>query len=318
LLFGLAVAPAHGLDRFNQHVEAVSTQFVGEASVVDRLADGGSARALSVGDFDEDGVADLVVARSHHEGGALLLYRGNPDALYPNTREAKKKRAAGQSTNSVFVAPSRVFSTDVAADFLATGDFDADGHIDLMVASIGVDRIYLHRGDGSGGLAPSEPVQLPGMLASMVAGEINRRDGLADVVAAVDSIHGSKVLVYEHPTGAFAADPEILAVDAGVVGLALGQLDGRPCADLVIATSDALQIVHGRDRYPTSRTMSQPVVSLLRMPFSVAAVATGDLAVDTPARDELVVLTRAGEVRLVARMGEVGSLLKSAAEGSRE
>jgi hypothetical protein len=317
LLVGLVVAPAHAVDRFNERVEAVSTRLVGEASVVDLLADGGSARALSAGDFDENGVDDLVVALSHHELGALVLYRGNPDALYPNTPEAKKRRAAGQATDSYFLSPSRVFSTDVVADYLAAGDFDADGHIDLVVASIGADRMYLHRGDGRGGLAPSKPVRLPGVLTSMVSGEVNRRDGLADVVAAVDSIDGPRVLVYEHPSGAFAGDPEVFEVDDGVVGLALGQLDGRPCADLVIATSDTLQIVHGRDRHAIRRTMSRPVVSLVSMPFSVAAVATGDLAVDAPGRDELAVLTKTGEVRLLARMDEVGSSLENAAWGKR-
>jgi hypothetical protein len=313
VLCGLAVAPVHGVDRSYERVEAVSTQYVGDASVVDRLADGGSARALTVADFDEDGIPDLVVAFSDRVGGALVVHRGNADALYPNTVEAKKRRAAGRATDSAFLSPSRVFATDIGPDVLAAGDFDADGHIDLLAASVGVDTIYLHRGDGSGGLAPSEPLRLPGSLSSMATGEVNRRDGLADVVAAVHSIDGPVVLVYEHPSGAFAADPEVLEVDAEVVDLALGQLDGRPCADLVIATSNALQIVHGRDRYPSGTTLGQPVVSRLRLPFSVVAVATGDFAVGSPGRDELAVLTKDGELRLVARIDEVGSSFKSAA-----
>ena len=53
------------------------------------------------------------------------------------------------------------------------------------------------RGDGAGGLQAGETIALPGALTAMVAGEINRPDGLVDLAAAVAGSGGPAVLVFE-------------------------------------------------------------------------------------------------------------------------
>ncbi len=45
----------------------------------------GEPLALAKGDFDRDGVEDLVVGYKTSVGGAFALYRGNLDALAPQT-----------------------------------------------------------------------------------------------------------------------------------------------------------------------------------------------------------------------------------------
>ena len=181
---------------------AVATEYVGEAKVVRQLANGGTGRALAQGDFDEDGVQDLAVLVSTSSGGALVVHRGNVDAIYPNTLEAKAKRAADGSIVSKFVAPARVHSTVANPDFLVAGDFSADGHLDLLVATIGRAELGLHLGDGLGSFSPSSVIRLPGQLTALTSGEVNRRDGLADVVAAVQTLNGSQLLIFEDPAGA--------------------------------------------------------------------------------------------------------------------
>jgi hypothetical protein len=280
----------------------ISTHFAGNQDPGGGAIEGGSGRALTVGDFDEDGVPDLVVAVALRTGGVLVLHRGNPDAIYPAAPGAKQRKAAGQMTHDAFFSPPRIFATVFGADSLVAGDFDADGHLDLLAASIGFDAMYLHHGDGTGGFAAAEPVQLPGHLDAIATGEVNRRDGLTDVVVAVRTDDGSKVLIYEHPTGAFAQEPESVAVDTEVVGLALGQIDGRPGNDLVIGTSGYLEIIHGRNRYAAGRATSRPDVSTLRMPFSVVAVAVGDFAAQSPNRDDLAVVNQDGDIHLVAKV----------------
>ena len=65
-------------------------------------------------------------------------------------------------------------------------------------------------GDGYGGFGPARQVALPGTVTAMAIGEMNRRDGLADVVVAVSGDSGSQLFVYEGPDGALMSRPEAI------------------------------------------------------------------------------------------------------------
>ena len=295
---GLATSGGEAADRFEPG-EAVTTRFVGDTRVLDRLDDGGSARALAAGDFDEDGVADLAVAIETLTGGALVLYRGNVDAIYPNVLEAREKRLANVATDSPFLAPARALAAAVSADTLAAGDFDADGHLDLLTAAIGNNQLYLHAGDGSGAFAPPVLIPLPGELTALTSGEINRRDGLADVIAAVRTSKGPKLLVFEDPAGAFSAPPEIVALRAVATDLALGQLDGIFGVDLAAAADREVYVLRGRDRLRSPGDTAGPEVDRLHLPFKVNSIAVGNFASERPSRVELAVLSERGALHLV-------------------
>ncbi|MBI3951809.1 MAG: hypothetical protein HY314_15275 [Acidobacteria bacterium] len=119
---------------------------------------------LASGDFDEDGVPDLVSGYAGPSEGILTLHRGNIDSIFPNSPEAKRRRGEGarerrsdgarerggdEGTNSLPVSPSlppsvspflpeaRAFGVPEAPEFLGTGDFDADGHWDVVTAALG-------------------------------------------------------------------------------------------------------------------------------------------------------------------------------------
>ena len=85
-------------------------------------------------------------------------------------------------------------------------------------------------------------------MTALVAGEINRRDGLMDLAVGVVGPDGSQVLVFEGPNGALRREPETFAIPAEVAGLAIGQLDDHYAMDLAVAAGHELLIVHGRDR----------------------------------------------------------------------
>ena len=55
----------------------------------------------------------------------------------------------------------------------------------------------------------------------MIAGEINRADGIADLIVAVNTVEGARALVYEAPTGAIGALPEVFQLGAPATALAL-------------------------------------------------------------------------------------------------
>jgi hypothetical protein len=205
-------------------------------------------RALASADFDEDGVPDLVCSYARPGGGIITLYRGNVDSVFPNSPEAQRRKADGTFTESAFLSPARVFDVPVAGDFVGAGDFDADGHWDVVVAACNGKELWLLPGDGKGNFLAPRKIELPGGVVSLITGEINRADGLTDIVVGVVAVDGPKVLVFEGPEGALKAQPEVFSLPAEPKALALGQLDADYPMDLAVGAGSELVIIHGRDR----------------------------------------------------------------------
>jgi hypothetical protein len=135
-------------------------------------------RALASGDFDEDGVPDLVSGFATGNGGAITVHRGNVDALWPYGA------ALRNGPPPAFLPGARTFAIPEAPDFIATGDFDADGHWDVVTAQRGSNALYFLRGDGHGGFRAAQRIPLAGNVTALIAGEINRADGLTDLIVA--------------------------------------------------------------------------------------------------------------------------------------
>ena len=154
--------------------------------------------SLASADFDEDGMPDLASGYGTAGGGVVTIHRGNIDALWPYGK------AGEHGQPPAFLPETRVFPLPEAPDLLAAGDFDADGHRDLVAGHLGSQWLYLLRGDGHGGFAEAERIALPGALTALAAGEIDRPDGLTDIAVAVNASAGAQVLVYESARGALA------------------------------------------------------------------------------------------------------------------
>ncbi len=88
---GIAMEPVavHAAGRGNPWVNfrdglAVETRYTGPEALVQTMQAGLAVPlALATGDFDEDGVTDVVSAYVGPTGGILALHPGNFDALYP-------------------------------------------------------------------------------------------------------------------------------------------------------------------------------------------------------------------------------------------
>ena len=65
-------------------------------SLVLAVAGGLSALPIGIasGDFDGDGMVDLVCGFSGAEGDYLVLYPGNVDSLFPHSPEARRHHVA--------------------------------------------------------------------------------------------------------------------------------------------------------------------------------------------------------------------------------
>jgi hypothetical protein len=229
--------------------EAVPAEYAAGTGIGE-FAGATQAHALASADFDEDGVPDAVGGYTGASGGGIVtLQRGNADAIYPHSPAARERRERGEFTDAPFHREARAYSVAEAAHFVGAGDFDADGHWDAVAARRGGRALYFLRGDGQGNLAEPERIELPGELTALVTGEMNRPDGLTDIVAGLRGDAGAGVLVFESPAGALRGQPEALPLPAQASGLALGALDaGSAANDLVIAAGNELLFVHGRDR----------------------------------------------------------------------
>ncbi len=260
--------------------------------------------ALASGDFDEDGAPDLLSGYLTPGGGILAIHRGNADSIHSK---------AGDHSALPFLSPARVFSLPEAPWFLGTGDFDADGHLDVVATAVESDAIYLLSGDGLGSLGDAVRIELTGKVTAFVAGEISCADGLTDLAVGIVGPDGPQVIIFEGPEGALRARAEALTLPAQATSLAFGQLDDDYPADLAIAAGRDLLVVHGRDRalaleQKGPAEIPRAVVTKRSFQFTLASIAIGGFTPDR--RMEVALLSDAGALYLV---GSAGTSLQGSA-----
>jgi len=277
----------------------VHSRYFGDSFAAQSLA-GGSAKPLSLAtaDFDEDGMPDLVSGYATAGGaGAVSIHRGNVEALWPYGA------ALRNGTPSAFLPDVRAVALPEAPDFLGAGDFDADGHWDIVTAKLGGHALYLLRGDGHGGFAQPERIDLPGAVTALTTGEINRLDGLTDIAVGITADAGAQVLVFESPAGALRGKPETLSVPEAVTSMVMASLDDSGMNSLAVAIGNDLVIFHGRDRRLSHTRKVRDAVPPAEMtrqsfPFALRALAAGNF---TSTLLDLAVLGDDGKVRFLER-----------------
>jgi hypothetical protein len=142
------------------------------------------ASVMAVGDFNGDGVADLVAASD--DSGTLTVLLGN-------------------GTGGFAPAPGKPIVAGIGPHSLVVGDFNADGNPDIAVANAGSNSISVFLGDGLGGFAaaPGSPIALRASPRALVIGDFNA-DGIQDLVTA-NSTDNSITVLAGDGLGAFSA-----------------------------------------------------------------------------------------------------------------
>ena len=215
-------------------------------------AEGVRPLSLASADFDGDGVADLAAGFARPDGsGVVVLYRGNVDALYPHSPEARQRRTQGRYVDTPFLSTNRVLALAAPPDFLYAGDFDADGNADLAAAAAEGASIQLLPGDGTGRFGTPRITSLQGALTALAAGDIGLRDGLTDLVATIDGAGGSRALILQGVSGALSGSPATVALDRSAASIAIGAFSGSSKQRVALREDDGrIVFLEKRSRLP--------------------------------------------------------------------
>jgi hypothetical protein len=163
------------------------------ASKVDYAA-GNLPYSVTSGDFNSDGILDLVVANSSSNNVSILLGNGSY-GRGDGTFAAKVDYAAGSNPY-----------------FVTTGDFNADGILDLVVANGGSNNVSILLGNGSSGRADGTFAAKVDYAAgnspySVATGDFNQ-DGILDLAVTNHSSNTVSILLGNgssgHGNGTFA------------------------------------------------------------------------------------------------------------------
>jgi hypothetical protein len=295
--------------------------------------------ALATADFDEDGVADVACGYEAGGAGAIALFRGNVDSIYPYAPEAQRRRAEGHGTDGAFLARALVTALEDAPELLVAGDFDADGHSDLVAARRGDASLAFVAGTGRGAFGAVRRIALPGLVTALEAGETGRADGVADLVVGISGSSGPAALVLRGDTGAVRAEPSAVAVPEPIAGISIARLAGDHTATIVLAAGSHLVLVRpgGVDevalavdatdvsvgRYTQARASiavlgADGSVSLVdgdALPAAVRRVATAGMSggelvtarLSASPRDDLVVLEPDARLAIVGGLARQGA-----------
>jgi hypothetical protein len=197
--------------------------------------------ALTVGDFNRDGSPDLALASV----GNLPTQSGGFIQVLLNKHD-------GTFTLSPQTLPA------LAPVAMAAADFDGDGKLDLAVASFLPEpsqpgalpgyKLLVAAGDGKGGFAAPQKIELGGPVNSVVTGDFNG-DGKPDLAAISEAAPGRPAAVQvllNQGGGLFAApvsynggpDPDTLAV---------ADLNGDGKSDLIVVNHSGgkVQVLRG-------------------------------------------------------------------------
>ena len=259
----------------------------------------GAALSMASGDFDENGVPDVVVGLGGSGRFALSMYRGNPDALYPDEPEARQRRSVNRSKSTPFISLAESFPLAASPDWLVAGDFDGDGHLDVAAAARGGDALYLLSGNGNGDFTPARRIELAGRVTAVGSTERSQSNGGANIALGIIDDGGPGVMLFNTLSNSRDSRPTVVRTSGEVAAIAFRRSNLSNSSYLLIGAEREMVIRPLGDVHASALTRHYSFSSLIRS-IVVGSFADGDSS-------DVAVLTADGAVSLISetRSGEL-------------
>jgi len=251
--------------------------------------------AMVSGDFDEDGVQDLVIGYGVADGGSIVLLRGNREAIAPQT-EAGLRAAARHEYVEPFLPPSNTLSAKTEPGLMVSADVNGDGHLDLVYSTSGSTQLNVALGDGKGNFLAPFSTQVPGGITALAAYRPGPPVPGEAVIAGYESRTGGGVGLLSF-SGAGLSISATYALPAAPTTFAVENLDADFIPDTAIVSGGQLLVLHGMNAISGKAKLETLPVD------GVASVAAGDFIFDRNSGVQLSVLTSSGETLFLAHQG---------------
>ena len=213
---------------------------------------GSSPHSVASADFNSDGIPDLAIANGA-DNTVTVLY--------------------GNGSGGFTADPSGPFSADTVPWNIVTGDFNADGHVDLAVANVASNDVTVLLGNGSGGFtaAAGSPISMGVLPYTLTVGDFNG-DGIEDLVT-VNVNDNSLTILLGDGTGRFTATASRIPVGSNPANAAAGDFNHDGIQDLAVANQDGtVTVLLGDGSGGFTGASGSPVT----VPHSATALAVGD------------------------------------------
>jgi hypothetical protein len=265
-----------------KNTQTAKLTYTGDSGAVSALR-GGTATpvSLAAGDFNADGAIDVVAGYSTGNGGVLALMMGNRDAYAPTDTTLYQKAMKG-GVPATFQSKAAAFSLPESPDIIATGDFNRDGNLDVLVAARG-NNLYFLAGDGKGSLLPPQMVPVIGQVQALATSS----DG--HVAVSLEAPNSSQLTILV-PGSSGLTEGASYNLPARGNSIVWGNLGGSH--DIAVgAGSNIVLIYHALSTKPQTETVT--------VPFNVMGLAVGDFIWDRDGREELSALADDGSIQIL-------------------
>ncbi|MBT7585582.1 MAG: hypothetical protein HN558_08640, partial [Gemmatimonadetes bacterium] len=292
---GISMAKGH-VWQFTTEVSASSPGVVDlNTSLIDSSSSYGPSAVL-LGDLDDDGDVDLVMANGsyqvnqvHINTGGVFSVGANVDATNNLTQDAGfgdvngdgfldlVEVSLGDQTRTYAGTGSGTFSTGVDVDSqtkssrgLALGDVDGDGDVDIVEGNSNqVNRLFLNTGSGSFSAATDIGTTVSDTYAALLS-DLDG-DGALDLITA--NYGGMNWILLGSGAGGFAEDGAVSQTTYGTDAAVLADVNGDQNIDYIqgnLSGGSQVYLGNGDGTFALANAVSTTS-------FSTRGVAAGDL-----------------------------------------
>jgi len=306
---GYAAAGPTGSVSFNDTTNAnhlLGTAALGAATETQRLANapgspitvGTGPYSVAVGDFNDDGIADLAVVIQGSNDVTILLGHGDgtftpapgspvavgsdprvvvvgdfngdgfADMAVTNFSSSSVSILLGHGNGTFTAAPGSPFPAGNSPDGMVVADFNHDGSLDLAVTNLNTNTVSILLGNGLGGFAEESPIAVGNSPNALAVGDFNG-DGIPDLAVANANSNSLSILIGNGSGGFTPVSP--VTVGTQPTSVTVGDFNGDGNVDLAVADEgvNAVDILLGNGNGTFTAASGSPV-TVGTQPISLA------------------------------------------------